>query len=777
MFNTNVFINSILNWRGLTRPLNMINGEWLSEMRINKPRYYKRNQFMLHSMVAIGGGAIPQLKRALSYRRVGGSTQDKINYMAAYYDGSDKNFEFKVSFERLNKLLGVTKCLSLCPFNDTISHSRVNFNAIPGHFGSLSGLSNKAEAAQQDLFDFRLLYYSWVVNSHSKIKPNEVWSTAARPKLVNIDESLVKLIEGKPCCRAISVGSLLEQMIGSPLWIPLSMLFKKRFSETMCGIAIGINRIGHDWIRLGRSFNGSSSIYVGDYSRYDQTVPANVMERALDYMMSLFIDDEFTNNYIANFKEWFKDNIIRKTYNVDDVMKVDVSNGVPSGSVWTSLLNSICNIIVIAEACEHLHVDNYTPVVYGDDHLIIHYDEVKNSFREDFLHVVEDLFGIKGNPDDAKLIYPPSYYVTYKRPIYSTRHDLSKGTSKLRPIGFEYSDEPFPEGDHSKGTTHRWSYRFSGRVKFLQYYFLKSGKSIRPWDQTLNRLVNPERKVSTPSEHEVCLISHLIDNYNNAHVRNWIYHLLYDNCFMKKMFDYKRNELMPQAQLYYYKRAQQHHSKSPGTPGTRAWYRKVDHYVNLQEHESMVNFNYKWSAITKLCEEVQDVDLDVPFYALQDIMRDLISKGLTPKHVAYANAKGSHNFKSFISEHERLVVEGKVETNLERMFKERTWFNRRAGVDTFIYSLVLRCLPYCSQIALKLMKHVYDNPIERVNVLRRQIYGIRPYAYVNERYTFKGWPSLNRSELESGFLNLISEFQFCGKVFKWYFNKIKPPEI
>jgi len=51
-------------------------------------------------------------------------------------------------------------------------------------------------------------------------------------------------------------------------------------------------------------------------------------------------------------------------------VKMHVKNGVPSGSIWTSLLDSVVNYMIVDEVVRDMSITDYTIKVYGDDHLI-----------------------------------------------------------------------------------------------------------------------------------------------------------------------------------------------------------------------------------------------------------------------------------------------------------------------------------------------------------------------------------------------------------------------
>lgn len=705
------FYDHSVNWRGLYIPSSEQKMEWLTSQRSNVPIYYKRNVFCVNSMLAIGGGGIKQVKRALSYRRIGGSTQDKINYICSYSDKSVRDLKYNVSFNKLNEILLIKGKVAFPPFKDAIQHSNFNFQASPGSLLKNLGFKTKTDTLIPDLLAGEIVYVSWCTKPDSELRPKEVWSVAARPKLKQLDyEKLESIRDNKPCCRAISYCSGLEQILGLPLWLPVSLLFEQRFKETMCGIAIGINRLGTDWIRLGRSFNGAHRIYIGDYSKYDQTIPRHLIIRAFDYMFSLFEDNPITSNYISNFRRWMIDNIVDKTYLLDNILTMQVNSGIPSGSLWTSLLGSVCNIIIISEVMNEMGIDNYTPVVYGDDHMILIYEKINDkTFIKNFLRISQAKFGVTGTKKDAWLSTPDKYFVTYERPVYKPGDYLSKGTRDLPSVSTERDKSPFVSWDHTKGTTHRWNYTFSRRVRFLQYYFLTTGHPIRPWGETLMRIINPENAVKTPMEHDALLISHLIDNYNNAHCRNWVYHLLYDNIFQKRMFDYKSNRLPPLGQLAKNPSALKLLEREDPSLRGRAWYRHVDYHVDLMSDSSMADFNYRWARICKVIENIQCCETSIPFYRVKDVILELLKKGVTSQDTVKKLFSNPSLFKGHLNSYFELECGPELSNVQNNLIDSNTKISSMIGCDYASQSLAFKLLPPLQQIGLSIRVKSYTD--------------------------------------------------------------------
>lgn len=610
--------NSLVNSRGIMLPAFEKPCAILVPRKcdlVNRGRYFRRNHFILSSLLAIGGGGIEQFKRSLAVRRVGGSTQDKINYVAQY---NNENYELEYSFKvSLDSICLIT--FGVKPGSQVIASPRacienycVKTDSSCGLIHSLIGFGKKKDSMQIDQTLFLISYSNWVTsNAYSeKICPTFVWDSASRPKLANIRKKMPSYRMGHPASRMISFTSAHESYIALPIYMVVSKLLRIQFETNYSGICIGCKRMSSDWALMSKNFLGSKFIYVGDYSKYDQSVPINLLRRAFDVIFNMFEkqSDKWTARYILNYKLWLETNIFKRYQHVDRQIFVRLESGVPSGSIWTSIINSIINTIIIEESLKQLKCRKYKYFVYGDDHIIIVYDNMQGGeFKRTYEAFVKEKFNMKLDPANSYISSPGEYYVTYRRPVYNPTADLAAGTHNLEPVRYETSDAPFTEYDHTVGTTHRWNYIFSRRVKFLQFYWLKTGQCVRPWPETLSRLVNTETHVRSFFDNEVLCVSHLIDNYGNAHVRNWMYHLLYDSWHMKAISG-ASSFLSEQANLYKYPDIFAQYTKNErlysNEVGSRGWYRKRDGHFDLLNEPCMSKFNNWWWSIIEKVEYI-----------------------------------------------------------------------------------------------------------------------------------------------------------------------------
>lgn len=550
----------------------------------NTYKHYPRNNFMIQTMLALGGGEKRTLFKMLKYRRLGGSFQDKLNYIELFRDDATKPIMIGRSKEEYKKLLCGTTATGFLPFDDVIKKININWDASSGFIWKSFGLNKKRDCAVLCLNQFRRILYNWGQGLED-IFPMEIISIATRPKLISVDKAVIKMRKDKPCCRIVSICSPLEQFLGFPFYYGIYEQMKNRFQESNSGSCIGIKRMSKEWNVIGEKMKRANHVFTGDWSTWDTSVRADLIEFTMEMFLTNTAMDKYSGNYKKTYLKWFKKNLIRKSFSIDGKGYKVVNNGVPSGSLWTSVLNTGCNYILIDSILLELGYKNYEIFVYGDDHMILFYENVKKDFIDKYRLIASERYNMKSNKEELILSSGDRKFVGYKVPIYEPGSYLSKGTSHLKPIGFKYykRKRDIPAADFSKGLTHRWSYNFAGRPKFLQYSWDEYGNAIRPSFETVNRIINPENAVKTLRQHKVLLYSHLVDNIFNEHIVNKMFHYEYDRQWMEKL-PYMTNKIPRQYDLWKMSEYSDQVLFRKSKSNERVWYRKVDHYVDLGRH-------------------------------------------------------------------------------------------------------------------------------------------------------------------------------------------------
>lgn len=562
----------------------------------NKPGISYVNNFFGENLEAIGGGGVKLRHLLNGYARKGGSLQDKLNYLKTY-KGEKPDPKITLPLDDAVRTLFAER-ISISKQDLDISGVNINYDATPGSLLKNMHLSKKFEAAPILVPEFQKIVNSW--SEGPTDTGVEVWSMASRPKLRKLEEHLTKMRKGDSVGRVISIPSMKEQCVAYPAWKKLADRVQERAHLLHSPIKIGLNRHGQHWRSHGQVLEGMGTVWCSDWSKFDQSISAPLMRYAFDVMFHALVpQDPETTNYLANLRDYMEKNVIKKVFYLGELEYVLIDRGVPSGSVWTSLLDSVINYVVNYEIIKGLkYVRDYVIYVYGDDTVVgMTGDEekIKRRFKRSYIRAGELRFGMKVSAEDSYLT--DVVRVGYSRPIFDLKHDLTLGTRNLTPSRFEKSDTSFKEYDHARGESHRWNYDFKKRPSFISFYWDEDFNPIRSSFETFKRVMHTETPVKTPEEHITLLLSHLYDNCYNQHVVNWMYHILYDCEFLQSMWkEGSGGQMQVGASLLnkddpYHKR---YHTEKV-VKGMRMWYRRVEGVFDLPKEKVMQMYNLRWS--------------------------------------------------------------------------------------------------------------------------------------------------------------------------------------
>lgn len=685
----------------------------------NRSKHFKVNKFAIQNLLAIGGGALPLLRNCLKYQRAGGSTQDLINYIGTYDTNTSSPIHTWRSDARAiaYELFGYDN-VALLDFDEVLSKIKINYKASPGVLFQELGLNNKIDSVAALLPIYKRIYLSWCTTNDAKATWPEIWTVSSRPKLNDSMTLAVKARNRQPLGRAISVCSVMEQLLGYPLWKPLMDNIESLFALQLPAICIGINKYGDDWSLLGRILEQCDAVYVGDWSRFDQSIPRWVLERALEVIGHILsIQDGPTQIYWSNYTKYFMANIVDKTYLIDKRYVRRVHSGIPSGSLWTSLIDSVCNYIIIKEVLAMMKVEYHRIFVYGDDHLICLpkcTSKLRKVFKLKFLKIAANVFGMTGSRDDCYMTTGLETRVGYYRPIYKPGDYLRHGTRNLKPLNYEASSQPFTSYDHAHGTTHRWYHDFRRRPKFLSFYWSKDLRPIRPLFETINRIVNPEKKVPSPLEHRVLLFAHLMDNFENQHVRNWLYHMLYDTHHISNgVFNWQTNTIPGDLNLWNDNLYSLMMKTRPYKKGERAWYRRIDSVFDLEYEPCMYTFNCIWrNLLKKLVKAWASVGKQGMQFNTKDIMYEIAMRGALGYDQARTCAINNRDYRAIYShgnESEELKQSSERTKTVSSSLRDIFIINHIVGSNDFELRIIISSQAYTTQrpFLLSLIRDLY----------------------------------------------------------------------
>nr|QQM16267.1 putative replicase [Itsystermes virus] len=363
-----------------------------------------------------------------------------------------------------------------------------------------------------------------------------------------MDDMVTRVQERKPVGRTVLMADQHEQLVASPFTVVLTRAVRAARGP----IAIGFDRYGDDPERLASSLERGNAWLSLDFSRFDLTVPRCLIDRAFDLCQAWFKPMSVQQRTVWNWaKAQFIDSCVITP--VGSVLRK--RHGIPSGSVWTALIGTLCQFIAISEGFRSIHERIIAYSCQGDDGVVaLHAGEGASRYQcstyaaSVLLRLgnwLKESLGMTLNTDKTSVI--TSLYVSAAVPVgdeatidgstatvnklfaNNREHVRRGGKGGLRKV-YKLIDY-IPTGPASYNS-HRWTYVFSGRLRYLSYFLVKGQCGgvgmIRPTPEVVERLLAPETKVADIDDHLGRMLSALIENWGSEHAKNHIMHYAYD---------------------------------------------------------------------------------------------------------------------------------------------------------------------------------------------------------------------------------------------------------
>jgi len=184
---------------------------------------------------------------------------------------------------------------------------------------------------------------------------------AGRGKLVDSEKE-----RGKKEGRLIVVPDLKRHLLGSLASVPYSALVKG-LSKRNGGVMVGMGPFNGDYEQLYEIIDGVKPKYFlcVDFSGYDQTVPAEVIQTSLSRISQRFTPVRGSNEYWESEYE----HLVNTKIVLPNGQVYVKRRGVASGDPWTSQVGSDANWIMQEVVFEHLGWDARA-WTFGDDVII-----------------------------------------------------------------------------------------------------------------------------------------------------------------------------------------------------------------------------------------------------------------------------------------------------------------------------------------------------------------------------------------------------------------------
>jgi hypothetical protein len=184
---------------------------------------------------------------------------------------------------------------------------------------------------------------------------------AGRGKLVDVREE-----DGKKDGRLIVVPDMERHLLGSLASKPYTQVCMG-VNKSRGGTMIGMGPFGGWYNALSDACERLNPVgyLMIDYSGYDQTVPAEVIQWAFDHIRTYFTSDPGSNAYWAS--EY--DNLVNMDIAMPNGDVYRKRRGVSSGDPWTSQVDSLANWACTTWTLDSLGVDAAV-WTFGDDVLV-----------------------------------------------------------------------------------------------------------------------------------------------------------------------------------------------------------------------------------------------------------------------------------------------------------------------------------------------------------------------------------------------------------------------
>lgn len=397
--------------------------------------------------------------------------------------------------------------------------------------------------------------------------PPIMWSMGGRGKPQTIDKVNSRLDERTQAGRAVWMADAHESVFSWRYQNPLTQYI---------GMAEDRIDIGFDKFReaksgsLKKAFTDGNAWISGDWKNFDANIPPCLIHMAFNVIRHVYGING--GSVDADILEFIEDAFIRSHIVCPDRLVRVTTGGIPSGSGFTAIIDSLVNLFVIwrtSNLWSHRPQNEDTSVLYrrvmGDDNLItLHVLSGDGAYcarrARDFLEFMRYIgkrdYGMILHPDKSKVSsYPYVKYAVAK--IFEKVPDHSRAYLRKHPPLSINADGVYAQPglkamhitkewevvQHSRECySRRWNYLFSGAVCYLSTYFTSDGEPIRPMSEVLARLGSTSAEVRDVIVWRSLLVQYLAEYWANLPARMNLLSMYLDSFYMEKEGIYTSDE-------------------------------------------------------------------------------------------------------------------------------------------------------------------------------------------------------------------------------------------
>lgn len=382
------------------------------------------------------------------WKQIGFSGSHKDPWMLSeaisWFKARHKQYHYMSSLHAAAQVLmdelRMYQCLQLhyhC--GDDVTQVISNPNAAAGISGTLAGKPKKKDWSGDELFALilELDARSRVTGNYGRHVEPGLRVQANGPYTPDGKRDISKR---KYKTRLVWIIDILQTILESKWQKPVQEQFAK-----LCWYAGGKN--DSQILRILKEYKrGFCKSFTIDMSRFDSSIPAFLILMAFDVIKVMFesdphFDEEGWNVMVNSF-------INKSIYDPNSGDLITVHDGVPSGSMWTNIIDSVVNRLMMEAFFADHQVGSYGMNICGDDNVCFLNIDVDESFMTQLSEYYMRNFGVIIHPDKCEINHDINV-IDYLSRSWKDRGVWRLPLKLLQGLGCPERWRPYASGDAS----------------------------------------------------------------------------------------------------------------------------------------------------------------------------------------------------------------------------------------------------------------------------------------------------------------------------------------
>jgi len=349
------------------------------------------------------------------------------------------------NIESFDKRHNLTRTL-LQPKRADIHFMPFKGSSLPG--GDMTGsFTTKQEAWSTSAFTANRL---WRVIHASPNHNVSIYTVGGRNKVVS-DRPGERLTS-----RMVCQQDIVEFMVAKPYVYPIE---QEIFNNLISPIKVGKSLKGFRYMSLLKTLTWYPFGLEFDWKLYDSTVNPEYIVAAFAWCRSLFPESEEIDNAFCYFCQGY----LHKYMVTADGNTFRVRRGTPSGSAWTTIINSVVNALLLEDICTHygrFGGKEFDYIVAGDDGIIF-WNEKFNFKSENLVKWVKERYDmdLEVTAVGPPISNDPNKSLTFNKKCFYWDGETAKVTTQPKLL----AKRLFPLETHS--------------ANFIEYYNTLEGQT------------------------------------------------------------------------------------------------------------------------------------------------------------------------------------------------------------------------------------------------------------------------------------------------------------